>query len=272
MNRRDFVSSSSAALAVAGIGLPAVPQRIDRIGIQLYTVRKLFMAEPEKTLAALRKIGYKEVEFAGYPTKSALETRAMLKKAGLAAPSAHIDLGAIRERWQATLDFAREVGHRYLIVAWLDEADRKTLKDYRRVADLLTKAADEAAKSEIEVGYHNHDFEFDAPEGYKPYDVLLRNTSSSVVFEMDLYWITKAGGGPLDFFTRFTGRFPLVHVKDMGKDRSMVDVGSGTIDFKRIFAQRKLAGIKHYFVEHDDPADPLGFAKRSYDYLDQLTF
>ena len=98
--------------------------------------------------------------------------------------------------------------------------------------------------------------------------------TNHVTFELDLYWITKAGRDPLTYFARYPGRFELVHVKDSGgpPEHRMVDVGRGTIDFRRIFARRREAGIHHVFVEHDDPPDPLGFARASYTYLRGLEF
>jgi sugar phosphate isomerase/epimerase len=107
------------------------------------------------------------------------------------------------------------------------------------------------------------------------YDVLLDRTDpDDVGFEMDLYWITKAGHDPVAYFDRYPGRFPTVHVKDSAGPPAnrITDVGSGTIDFKRIFARRKQAGIRHAFVEHDHPTDAFASIKASHDYLARLTF
>src|SRR5947207_2433902 len=112
-------------------------------------------------------------------------------------------------------------------------------------------------------------------EGKLPYDVLLAETDPKLVqMEMDLYWITKGGQDPLAYFARWPGRFPLVHVKDsMGPpDNKMADVGAGTINWKHIFAQQSQAGIKHFFVEHDQPADAFASIKASCDYLKRLEF
>jgi sugar phosphate isomerase/epimerase len=91
---------------------------------------------------------------------------------------------------------------------------------------------------------------------------------------MDLYWVVFGGGDPVDFFNRYPGRFPMVHVKDSAgpPDNKMVDVGSGTIPFATIFAQSDKAGIKHYIVEHDQPADPIATITNSDRYLRALTF
>ncbi|MEO5589253.1 MAG: twin-arginine translocation signal domain-containing protein [Gemmatimonadaceae bacterium] len=123
---------------------------------------------------------------------------------------------------------------------------------------------------------HGPDFEFAKLEGKLPYGVLLERTDPALVaMEMDLFWITKGGQRPLEYVDRSPGRFELVHVKDMGPapEQRMVDVGQGKIDWARIFARRDKAGIRHFFVEHDDPKpSPLASAKTSYEYLAQLRF
>jgi sugar phosphate isomerase/epimerase len=109
--------------------------------------------------------------------------------------------------------------------------------------------------------------------GQLPYDILLAASDPDLVkIELDLFWIVKGGGDPLAYFAKYPGRFPLVHVKDMSADGRMVDVGRGRIPFARIFAQRKAAGIRHFFVEHDEPADPFASITASYAYLRGLRF
>jgi len=106
-----------------------------------------------------------------------------------------------------------------------------------------------------------------------PYDVLLAETDpANVALELDLFWITKGGQDPLKYFARYPGRFEMVHVKDSSgpPEQRQVYVGQGTIDFGRILGRRQQAGIRHLFVEHDDPADPLVFARTSHDYLKRL--
>jgi sugar phosphate isomerase/epimerase len=127
----------------------------------------------------------------------------------------------------------------------------------------------------LRFAFHNHNAEFRKIGDVVPYDILVKETDPALVsFEMDLYWAVNAGVDPLDYFARFPGRFRMVHVKDsMGPpDHKMTDVGAGTIDFKRIFAQSDKAGIEHYFVEHDQPANPMESVAASYRYLHSLEF
>jgi sugar phosphate isomerase/epimerase len=277
IDRREFLGAMGALAATAV--LPAcrtarATSRISKIGLQLYTVRDLMKKDVEGTLAAVAGAGYTEVEFAGYFTHTPAEVRAMLDRHGLTAPSVHTgDISP--DAWAKALDAAHVVGHEYIVVPWIPEERRKTLDDWKRVAADFNRIAATAKAAGIQMAYHNHDFEFPLVEGRVPYDVLLAETDPKLVqLEIDLYWITKGGQDPLAYFARWPGRVPLVHVKDSlgAPDNKMVDVGAGKIDWKRIFARSGQAGIKHYFVEHDQPADPIASITASCAYLKQLEF
>jgi len=250
--------------------------QLARIGIQLYTVRRDLARDVEGTLARLAEIGFTEVEFAGYPQGTGTSLRSILDRHRLTAPSGHVALQSLRADWNRTLDEAASVGQRYVVVAYLDAGERRTIDDWKRVAALFNKAAETAQSRKIRFAYHNHDFEFVPIDGKIGYDVLLAETDPKLVqFEMDLYWITKGGRDPLEYFARYPGRFPLWHVKDMtpAPSRGFADVGKGTIDFKRIFRRAGQAGATHYFYEQDvTPGSPFDSAKVSYDYLKRLRF
>ena len=277
IDRRDFIGTMGA-LAASAV-LPAcrgasATNRISKIGVQLYTVRSLMEKDVEGTLAGVAAAGYTEVEFAGYFDKSPADIRAMLDRHGLVAPSVHSG-NITPDAWAKALDAAHVVGHQYIVVPWIPAEIRKTLDDWKRVAADFNRIAAAAKAAEIQMAYHNHDFEFPLVEGKVPYDVLLAETDPNLVkLEIDLYWITKGGQDPLTYFARWPGRIPLVHVKD-GKgppDWAMTEVGSGAIDWKRIFAKSQQAGIQHYFVEHDQPADPIASITASCAYLKKLEF
>lgn len=247
--------------------------RLKNIGIQLYSVRRSMERDFGGTLARLASIGYREVEFAGYFGRTPQEVRGSLARHRLAAPSSHVPIEIVRRDWARTLATANSIGHRYLVVPWLPEEDQRTLDDFKRVAAEFNRLGAEASRAGIRFAYHNHDFEFAPIDGHLPYDVLLAETDpASVALELDLMWITKGGQDPLDYFARYPGRFEMVHVKDStgAPEYRQVDVGRGTIDFGRILARREQAGIRHAFVEHDEPPAPLAFARASFDYLDRL--
>ena len=275
IDRRGFVTTACGATLASLVPplLSGTRRRLGRIGLQLYTVRHELEKDFEGTIARVAATGYKEVELAGYFGRAPRELRALLDHHGLSAPSAHVSLAP--DQWRAALDAAPIVGHRYLVIAWIPPEERRTLDDYKRAAERLNRAAEDAHAAGIRFAYHNHDFEFQPLEGRLPYDLLLASTDPTLVqLEMDLYWITKGGQDPLAYFARWPGRFPMVHVKDAGPppERRIEDVGAGTIDFKKIFARADQAGIRHYFVEHDEPADPFASIRASYGYLERLDF
>jgi sugar phosphate isomerase/epimerase len=280
--RRNFL----ATLGVAALGMASrdaaaaseilAPRRkLKRVGLQLYTVRDLMKADLPGTLAKVAAIGYKEVEFAGYFGRTPAQIRELLRRDGLTSPSTHLPFDSLETSWQKQLDDAKAVGHHWATIAFIPEEKRRTLDDWKRHAATFNRAAAQAKSAGLRFAYHNHNFEFTAIDGTRPLDLLLKETDPSLVdFEMDLYWVVFGGGDPLDFFNRYPKRFSLVHVKDSAgpPDRKMVDVGQGTIDFRSIFAQSDKAGIKHYFVEHDQPADPIATIRNSYNYLHALRF
>ena len=280
--RRNFLATLGVAAlgianrdALAATEILAPHRKIKRVGLQLYTVRDLMKADLPGTLAKVAAIGYKEVEFAGYFGRTPAQIRDLLRRDGLTSPSTHLPFESLDTTWQKQLDDAKAVGHHWATIAYIAEEKRKTLDDWKRHAATFNRAAAQAKAAGLRFAYHNHDFEFKAIDGTRPFDILLKETDPSLVdFEMDLFWVVYGGGNPLDLFNQYPKRFPLVHVKDSSgpPDKKMVDVGQGTIDFRSIFAQGDKAGIKHYFVEHDQPADPIATIRNSYKYLHALKF
>lgn len=277
MDRREFLGASSA-IALGSFLPPACrtshAARLDRIGLQLYTVRDVLERDFEGTIARVAQIGYKEVEFAGYYKHSPADVRALLDRHGLSSPAVHTGSTA-PDDWKAALDAANVIGHKYIVVPWVPQEKRMTLDGWKRVAEDFNRVGETARAAGVQFAYHNHDFEFPRMEGRIPFDVLLESTDPRLVqLEIDLYWITKGGQDPLTYFARWPGRVPLVHVKDSmgGPEHKMVDVGAGKIDWKRIFAKRDQAGIKHFFVEHDQPPQPFEDIAASYNYLKTLEF
>ncbi|MFA6168551.1 MAG: sugar phosphate isomerase/epimerase [Gemmatimonadaceae bacterium] len=279
-SRRDAVRTL-AALAAAGLfprttrAGASAPGVIERIGLQLYTVRSLMTKDMPGTMAAVAAAGYREVEFAGYFGRTPVEVRQLLEAHGLTAPSTHIGLDAVREQFGATAASAQAIGIRYLTIASLDMRTIKSADDWKRMADVFNDAGRRANAAGLRFAYHNHSVEFTPVDGAVPMDLLIGGTDASLVaFELDLFWAMKAGQDPRAYFEKHPGRFEMVHVKDAtaAPASDMTDVGSGVMDWKRIFAAHEAAGIRHYFVEHDSPADPMQSIRRSADYLKALRF
>jgi len=256
-DRRSFLSTCGAALlgaACSRVGTTQPGERLERIGVQLYTVRRDLARDFEGTISRIAEIGYRELEFAGYHNKSPAEIRALLARLNLTAPSSHVPIEVLRSDTSAAIAAATQVGHRYLIVPWLAPEARRSLDDYRRLAEELNRIGEQVKAAGMQLGYHNHDFELEPMGGSVPLDVLMNGTEANlVVLELDLYWATKAGADPLSYFARFPGRVQLVHVKDSAgaPDHRMVDVGKGTIDWAATFKAARTGGVKNFFVEQN---------------------
>jgi len=247
--------------------------RLQNIGIELYTVRDLMAQSVPDTLAAMAKMGYQEVEFAGYFDHSPANIKSMVADAGLSTPSTHINLPDIQDSLQQTMDISAEIGHGYVVLAYLAPAARTSLDDYKSYVDLFSQAGEAAKERGLQFGYHNHDFEFAPLDGVKPYDLMLEQIDSELMkMTMDLYWIHRAGNDPFYYIDKHPGRFAQCHVKDASSTGAMVDVGAGVIDFASVFAQADKAGFKHYYVEHDRPENSLETAENSIEYLKRLRF
>jgi sugar phosphate isomerase/epimerase len=279
-NRRAFLSSLGAAAVSLATGYtpfgsaaaqlaPRGTKTKTKLGIQLYTLRSAASTNLSGTLAQLAAIGYSEIEFAGFYNHPAAEVRGMLDQYGLSAPSAHIDIGQI-EGAAATATFrdAKTVGLQWITVPSLPQGKRDSVDAWKQVAKQFNAVAAETRQQGFRFAYHNHNAELQKVGGAVPLEVLLGETDPALVsFEMDVYWVVNGGADPVDLLARHPDRFKMLHLKDSKgpPDHTMTEVGSGTIDFKSILTRAK--GVEHYFVEHDQPADPFASAKTSYAYL-----
>jgi sugar phosphate isomerase/epimerase len=212
----------------------------------------------EGTIAAVAAAGITELEFAGYYNKPAEWWRDKMKSLGLTSPSTHIGMPATDDLWAPQFEMAKSMGHQWVIVPSMPGGMRG-VDGFKRFADRLNSGGALAKKAGLRIGFHNHNAEF-APldGGMSGYDILLKNTDASLVdFELDIYWAVKAGQDPLKIISEQGKRIACCHVKDASPapELAMMDVGAGTIDFKTILAKGRKAGLKHWYIEHDDPKD-----------------
>lgn len=246
--------------------------------------------DPGNTLLRIREMGYQLLEHAGYDEgnfygMSAEDFRNLCYQRGLRVISGHVQTGftsptkqrTMVRNWDAALDDFKELDQEYVVLAYLQELERKTIDDYKRIADLLNECGEQARKRGIQMAYHNHAFEFEEIDGQIPYEVLLERTDEkAVAMELDLYWVHKAGLDPVDLFEKHPGRFELWHVKDMDNtpEQFFTEVGNGVIDWKRMFEHAKKAGMRQFFVEQDRTRvhDPLRSLQISREYLGKLRY
>jgi sugar phosphate isomerase/epimerase len=294
----------------ASVFLNKSPMRVGPmpVGLQLYTLGSLMTKDPKGTLQKVAAIGYKEMESAGsekgnFYGFTPKEFSAMVKDAGMHWRSAHVG-GApfsveqmmkmaktaqdsariqqiaerfknrpktanLKENYQQLADEAAEGGLSYLVCSSIPVS---TMDEIKVAVDVFSKAGEACKKNGVQFAYHNHVTEFDEIEGHRPFDYILSNTDKDQVkMELDLAWATKAKQDPVELFKLHPGRYPLWHVKDLDKaTMSPAEVGSGIVDFKRIFDNAKESGLKYFFVEQDQAPLPLQNITNSYNYLEKL--
>ena len=302
MHTRKKFLQQSAALLLGGTVLSKNAAAFFKqnmthpIGLQLFTFFNTIDDDVTGTLKKVAGIGYKEIESAfskkgGYYGMKAKEFNSMLKDMGMSWQSHHV-LGApfklppgaqmpkgadgkpmvippmktLQDNYQEIVDDVAAGGVPYLVCANIPTG---SLEEIRKSIDTLNKSAEACSKAGIILAYHNHDMEFKAIDGKIPYDLLLSETDpNKLKMELDLCWVTKAGVDPVALFKKNPGRFHLWHVKDLDKGMTGPQpVGSGIVDFKRIFENAEIAGMKHFFVEHDMPKDAMASITESYNYL-----
>ena len=264
--RRQFLTAIAAAGTSAA---SAHAGHLRKIGLQLYTVRDLLSTDFEGTLRRVARLGYQEVEFAGVLGPDLKQTRNLLRQLGLSAPSLHIDYNRLRNDTAASFETATALGARFVVCPWLDRSERQAPDDWKRVCENLNSIGERAARSGLTLAYHNHDFEFvKLPDGVRPLDLLLAHTNDRLVtFELDVYWAKKGDVDPVAYLKTHKSRFRLVHLKDMARDGSTAEIGSGTIDFGEIMLAAMASGVRHFFVEQDDSSDPMQSIETSISYL-----
>ncbi len=259
-------------------------------GATLYTVRDLMAEQPEKTLEVISDIGYVNIEATNYENglfygMEPATFKSYLEGLGLVPLSVH--QGAV------TLDNAdrmiadtKAAGFKYFVIpvppmghfSYDPETQTLSMSDeVEEVTDIINTIGEKCKAAGLELLYHNHDFEFKAnANGIVPMDYFLENTDPEVVnFQMDLYWVTRAGADPLEYFEKYPGRFKIWHVKDMDEQGRFAPVGTGTIDFARILAAKEQSGMQYYIVEQDmtfDGMDPVQAIRTSYGNLAEIGF
>ncbi|MFT4091548.1 MAG: sugar phosphate isomerase/epimerase [Asticcacaulis sp.] len=271
---KDICSRRDVWQGALGLGLTAsfatvvraAEAAFPRIGAQVYTVREAFKADPLGTLRRLKNIGYDEVELTGFGGLAPKVLRQALSDMGLKVPSIHIGLNDWRTRPEAALDEAAELGVRYVVLAWVAEADRH---DWKALSDGMNPWGELAKARGLRFAYHNHDFEFTQKVDGEPvlHTILNRTSADLVTLEFDVYWSAFAGYDPLHVLKHHGERIELLHLKDIAADRKIADVGSGTLDFPKILKKAKALGVKHVYVERDDAPDPFASVTQSLAYL-----
>ena len=286
MPRRSFLAALGAG-ALGGSALlgraasastgPAPAGRLDRIGLELYAVRKAMKENPEKTLAAIRAIGYTDVEllwsFKNFD-RSPQQVKATLKAEGLTATSAHIAPETLLSEWSESLRTAKLLGHQYLVVASLPSETKRSLDAWKIWADRFNVAGEEARRAGIWLALHNEPDHQRKVEGEIPLDVFLARTEPKFVrFQLDVGNMLMGGGDPMIYLNRYKDRIGSFHLKNVVADRKAdTELGAGVFDLRAFLAAVPDLAKKPCFVEQEGAADELASAKTNFEYVRGLSW
>lgn len=241
--------------------------------LQLYTVRDHMAVNPGETLKQVKKIGYDAVELAGLAGLSPTEFKKRLNEAGLKAISAHVGYEEVASNPGAVIEMAATLGLKYVAVAKIDPALTPDRGGWIKCANVLDAGGAQMRKAGLKLCYHNHAHEFQWLEGQLPLDILFDHAApENLAAQLDLFWIQYAGSNPVDILQRYSGRCPLVHVKEMldMKSRAFAEMGEGILKWDLIFKAAEQAGVEWYIVEQDACArDSIDSARISAGFMAQ---
>lgn len=269
------------------------------VALQLYSVRDELEADFEGTIAKVKEFGYDGVEFAGLYGKSAEQVKKILADAGLTPVSAHVPLDELLSDTQAVVATYKEIGCKYIAVPYLPEDRRPGTEGFDRTIEDIKKIADVCNEQGIQLLYHNHDFEFKKLDGKYALDILYSDvTADRLQTEIDACWVGVAGEDPASYVLKYSGRAPVVHLKDyymQGKEKpkklyeligieddgesaseeafGFRPVGYGVQNMPAILDASVKAGAEWVVVEQDRPAPgdtPINSVKLSREYLKTL--
>ncbi len=284
MKRRTFlhaVGTSVVGTSVVGAHFaplrPWATAKLDRIGLELYSVRAAMRQNPERTLAAVRAIGYTDVEllwsFDNFG-RSAKQVRDTLRTEGLRAPSAHIAPELLLGDWNRALDNAKLIGQQYLIVPSLPAETQQSLDAWRKWADHFNTAGAAARKAGIWLAFHNEPDHFKTIDGQVPYDLFVQRTDPAAVrLQLDTGNMTVGGADPFAYLAKYRTRYTTFHLKDVVADRTHdTELGAGVFDLHKFLHEVTDIGSKPCFVEQEGPADELAAAKQNWAHVKSLNF
>jgi len=313
--RREFLKNTSLAAAAVAVSpmaeVMATLKKENKLGIQLFSIPKMLSEDFMAGIMMLQSQGYKELELfgpfpfsaerakkgweaagkmlgfsgSGYFGKSAQEVKKILADHGLSTPGTHTDLDTLEQNMGALGEAAHTMGWKYVTLPAIPDDRRKTIDDYKRIAEAFNKIGAEAKKQGIRFGYHNHGYGIKPVDGVRPLEIILKNTDPNLVFfEMDIFWTTCGGADPIELLTKYPNRYKMLHLKDMKEKKQftgdgggmqdwmpmfplMASAGDGVLDLKGIVKKAKEVGVEHFFVEQDMVANPQVALKRSSEYL-----
>lgn len=272
LTRRDFIHRAAVAATAVGLSAPVLASAAAAkklpVGLQMYSLREQCKTDLPGMLAAVGKIGYKGVEFAGYHGRSAAELRKMLDDNSLVACGTHTPFESVQsDKLKETVEFNRVIGNRFLIVPWMTG---KSKQEWLDKAKLFNEIADKVKADGMFVGYHAHAHDFEKFDGESAWDLFFGNTKSAVIMQLDTSNCCEGGADPVAVLKKYPGRARTIHIKAHGSGPEAV-IGQDKVNWAEVFGFCETKGqTEWYVVEHETSQDPLDAVKRSFEGLKKL--
>jgi sugar phosphate isomerase/epimerase len=258
--RRDVIKLGAVALCTGGHALaqekPAQPQekavKKIPIGVQLYSVRTDCANDLPGTLAAIARMGYAGVEFAGYHGRTAAELRKMLDDLGLKCCGTHTGLDTLSaENLKATIEFNQALGNPYLIVPGLPAENTASVEAVTATARRFDELAEQLKPLGLHVGYHAHAGDFKQLDGQTIWDRIFSGTRPAVIMQLDTSNALDGGGDPVALLQKYPGRTLTIHLKEHGGKEGAV-IGEGAVKWTEVFRLcESIGGTQWYIVEQE---------------------
>jgi sugar phosphate isomerase/epimerase len=242
------------------------------ICLQLYTVRDAMAADWKATLARVAQIGFAGVEVVYTDTIPANEFKTELDRNKLLVSGAHVGIDFLRNHLDQVIADLKLFGATYIICPWMSPEQRGDAAKWREFMHEFEVIGAKCHAAGMQFLYHHHDFELAPLDNTNALTILLdESTPGSIDAEIDIYWVAFAGMNPIEMITKYSGRVPCVHLKDMAAgDRAFAEVGHGTLDIAGVIKAADAAGSKWLIVEQDVcKRDPFESVAMSYNWLKQ---
>lgn len=245
----------------------------NEIALQMYTLRSVGSAKEQFEMA--HKAGFKNIEIVGTHDLSAGKMKALLTSNDLHVTSAHVQLSALENQYQQTVDFNKAVGNNTLIVPWIKPEDRPdNQQGWIKYAQRLNALGARLRKDGMQLGYHNHNFEMKKYDGVTALEIIMDHSSKdNLKLEMDAAWVSRGGQDPVRFLKQYSGRIYAIHAKDNAgigvrdDEMNFAPLGEGLLDWNSILPAAKASGVKWFIIEHDAPKDPWRIITTSHNNL-----
>ena len=262
ISRRQFLYRSAMSIAAAAMELKADPLGMP-IGCQTFPVRESIAKDFPGTLRQIAgggflmiemcsPPGYEKYGFGSLAKMKAAEIRDIIKDAGLGCVSCHFQFRELKDSLDDRIAYAQELGLKQMIVSTFALRPDASMADWMQAADELNKLGEQTQKAGIQLGFHNHDFEFKEIDGVLIYDQLMKELDPKLVRMQFQVAVISLGYEAATYLTKYPGRFISLHLVDWSMaEKKIVPMGEGSIDWKKLFAAAKTGGIKNYFVEMD---------------------